>query len=115
MVAGGSIFDMIIRLRDAMLRGDHEFIGGLGISGIDMSLQNMTTRLTDIGSRQERTQLTWQRLNQEIPNVEAMLARETAVDMISAATDLAAMEFAHRATLQTAARIVPQTLLDFLR
>jgi len=114
-VVGGSAFDMVIRLRDAMMRGDQDFIGGLGISGIDLSLDNMLSRLTDIGSRQERASMTWQRLNQEIPNVAAMLARETAVDMVQAATDLAAMEFAHRATLQTAARIIPQTLLDFLR
>jgi len=114
-VAGGSVFDMVIRLRDGLLRGDHEFIGSLGISGIDSALGNMTTRLTDIGSRQERATMTWNRLNQEIPNVASMLARETAVDMATAATDLAMMDFAHRATLQTAARIIPTTLLDFLR
>jgi flagellar hook-associated protein 3 FlgL len=44
-----------------------------------------------------------------------MLARETAVDMVRAATDLAQMDVAHRATLQMAARIIPPTLLDFLR
>ena len=114
-VAGGSVFDMVIRLRDGLLRGDHDFIGGLGISGIDLALGNMTTRLTEIGSRQERATMTWNRLNQEIPNVASMLARESAVDMISAATDLAMMDFAHRASLQTAARIIPPTLLDFLR
>jgi len=37
------------------------------------------------------------------------------VDMVRAATDLAMMDFAHRAALQTAAKILPQTLLDFLR
>jgi len=114
-VAGGSVFDMVIRLRDGLLRGDNEFIGSLGISGIDSALGNMTTRLADIGSRQERASMTWQRLNQEIPNVAAMLARDTAVDIATAATDLAMMDFAHRATLQTAARIIPPTLLDFLR
>jgi len=114
-VAGGSVFDMVLRLRDGMLRGDHDYIGGLGISGIDLALGNMTTRLTDVGSRQERAMMTWHRLNQEIPNVSAMLARESAVDMVTAATDLSMMDFAHRATLQTAAKIIPPTLLDFLR
>ncbi|MCL2373985.1 MAG: flagellar hook protein, partial [Treponema sp.] len=76
---------------------------------------NMVTSLTDIGSRQERATMTWRRLNQEIPNVTAMLAREASVDMITAATDLAMMDFANRASLQTAARILPTTLLDFLR
>jgi flagellar hook-associated protein 3 FlgL len=114
-VAGGSVFDMVLRLRDAMFRGDSDFIGGLGISGIDLALGNLETRLTDIGSRQERVMMAWQRLNQEIPNVTAMLDREAAVNMIDAATDMAMMDFAHKATLQTAAKIVPPTLLDFLR
>jgi flagellar hook-associated protein 3 FlgL len=114
-VAGGSAFDMVIRLRDALFRGDKMFIGGLGISGIDNALQNMEGRLTEIGSRHERATATWARLNQEIPNVTSMLARESSVDMIDAATDLGMMDFAHRAALQTAAKIIPTTLLDFLK
>jgi len=114
-VAGGSLFDMVIRLRDALYRGDQAFIGGLGINGIDLALNNLETRLTDIGSRQERAMMTWLRLNSEIPNVQAMLARESSVDMITAATDLSMMQFAHTAALQTAAKIIPPSLLDFLR
>jgi flagellar hook-associated protein 3 FlgL len=114
-VAGGSVFDMVIRLRNGLYRADQAFIGGLGIGGIDLALQNMEARLTDIGSRQERAMATWARLNQEIPNVSAMLARESSVDMIDAATDLGMMDFAHKAALQTAAKIIPATLLDFLK
>jgi flagellar hook-associated protein 3 FlgL len=72
-------------------------------------------RVADIGSRQERVETVWQRINQEIPNVTAHLARETAVNMTDAATDLKMLDFAHKASLQTAARILPPTLLDFLR
>ena len=114
-VAGGSVFDMVIRLRDSLFRGDHDFIGSLGIGGIDLALGNLEAKLTDIGSRQERAMMTWSRLNQEIPNVTSMLARESAVNMIDAATDLGMMDFAHKAALETAAKIIPPTLLDFLR
>jgi flagellar hook-associated protein 3 FlgL len=114
-VAGGSVFDMVIRLRNALYRGDNDFIGSLGIGGVDLALGSLETRLADIGSRQERASLAWNRLNQEIPNVTAMLARESAVNMIDAATDLSMMDFAHKAALQTAAKIIPPTLLDFLR
>ena len=114
-VAGGSIFDMVLRLRDGLFRGDQDFVGSLGLGGIDLALENMETRLTDIGSRQERSMSAWQKLNQEIPNVTAMLARESGVDMIDAATELGMMDFAHKAALQTAAKIIPPTLLDFLR
>jgi len=114
-VAGGSVFDMVIRVRDALLRADSEYVGSLGISGIDLGLTNLETRLTEIGSRQERAMVTWNRLNQEIPNVASMLSRESSVDMMEAATNMAMMDFAHKAALQTAAKIVPPTLLDFLR
>jgi len=114
-VAGGSVFDMVIRLRNALYRADQTFIAGLGIGGVDLALQNMEGRLTEIGSRYERAAATWNRLNQEIPNVTSMLARESSVDMIDAATDLGMMDFAHKAALQTAAKIIPTTLLDFLK
>jgi len=114
-VSGGSTFDMFIRLRDAMFRGDHDFIGSQGIAGMDLAISNMTTRIADIGSRQERVETVWQRINREIPDVQTYLARETSVNMTDAATDLKMLDFAHKASLQSAARIIPPTLLDFLR
>jgi flagellar hook-associated protein 3 FlgL len=114
-VYGGSIFDMVIRLRDGMLRGDSEFIGSQGIAGMDLSINNLAERIAVVGSRQERAEMAWQRINREIPNVTAMIQRESGVDMETLAMDLNMAKFAHQATLQTAARILPQTLLDFLR
>jgi flagellar hook-associated protein 3 FlgL len=114
-VSGGSMFDMLIRLRDAMYRGDHEFIGSQGIAGMDLAVSNLTTRIADVGSRQERAETVWQRLNREIPDVTANIVRESSVNMTDAATDLKMLDFAHKASLQTAARILPVSLLDFLR
>jgi flagellar hook-associated protein 3 FlgL len=114
-VSGGSAFDMVIRLRDAMYRGDSEFIGSQGIGGIDLALSNLESRLAEMGSREERVEATWQRLNKEIPDVAAALAREAGLDCATAATELGMMDFAHKAALQTAAKILPPTLLDFLR
>ncbi|MDR3248115.1 MAG: flagellar hook-associated protein 3 [Treponema sp.] len=114
-VAGGSIFDMVIRLRDALYRGDQEFSGSLGIGGIDLALGSLNARISEMGSREERVGMTWQRLNQEIPNVTAELGREAGLDFVDAATELGMMDFAHRAALQATAKIVPPTLLDFLR
>jgi flagellar hook-associated protein 3 FlgL len=114
-VAGGSVFDMVIRLRDALYRGDQEFVGSLGIGGMDLALGNLESKIAEIGSREERAEMTWQRLNQEIPNVSAQLGREAGLDFVDAATELGMMDFAHRAALQAAAKILPPTLLDFLR
>jgi flagellar hook-associated protein 3 FlgL len=90
-------------------------VGSQGIEGIDLALANIQSRLAAIGSRQERTETAWNRLNEEIPNVAAALAREASLDIATAATELGMMEFAHRAALQTAAKVIPPTLLDFLR
>jgi len=114
-ISGGSVFDMLIRLRDAMYRGDQEFIGGQGIAGMDLAITNITTRIADIGSRQERVENTWERLNRQIPDVTANISRESSVDMTDAATDLKMLDFAHKAALSTAARLLPVSLLDFLR
>ena len=115
MVSGGSIFDMVIRLRDGMLRGDQDFIGSQGIMGMDLAVNNITMRIADVGSRQERAEIAWNRINKQIPDVTSMLGRETGIDMTDAAMELNMARFAHQATLQTAARILPATLLDFLR
>jgi len=114
-VAGGSIFDMIIRLRDGMLRGDQDFIGSQGIAGIDLSINNIAFRLADIGSRKERAEHAWTRINQQIPNVTAMLDREAGLDFGTAATDLKRAQTAQQAILATAAKLLPPSLLNFLR
>ncbi|MDR0999075.1 MAG: flagellar hook-associated protein 3 [Treponema sp.] len=114
-VAGGSVFDMAIRLRDALYRGDQDFVGSQGIGGIDLALGNIQARIAEIGSREERVEMTWKRLNQEIPDVTAELGREAGLDFVDAATELGMVDFAHRAALQATAKIVPPTLLDFLR
>jgi flagellar hook-associated protein 3 FlgL len=114
-VSGGSLFDMVIRLRDGMLRGDQEFIGSQGIAGMDLALNNVTYRMAEIGSRQERSEMAWFRINQQIPDITAMLNRESGLDMEDAAMNLKMAEFAQQATLQTAARLLPRSLLDFLR
>jgi flagellar hook-associated protein 3 FlgL len=115
LVSGGSMFDMLIRLRDALYRGDQDFIGSQGIAGMDLAISNLTTRIADIGSRQERATFVWERLNREIPNVTANIVRESSVDMAEAATTLKFLEFAQKASVQTAARLLPVSLLDFLR
>ena len=115
LVSGGSAFDMVIRLRDALYRHDQEFVGGQGLGGIDLALSNLASRLTLEGSRRERTEFAWQRIGEEINNVTAFFANEHALNYSDAATDLAMLDFAHRAALAVAARVIPPTLLDFLR
>ncbi|MCL2765717.1 MAG: flagellar hook-associated protein 3 [Treponema sp.] len=114
-VFGGSAFDMVIRLRDGMLRGDQDFIGSQGIAGMDLAINNIAYRLADVSSRHERAEAAWTRINKQIPNVTRMLDREIGLDLASAATELKMAQTAHQAILATAAKILPPSLLNFLR
>jgi flagellar hook-associated protein 3 FlgL len=113
--SGGSLFDVAIRLRDSLNRGDVLETGGLALAGIDAGLDNLNRRVTEIGSRSERLDFIASRLNKEIPDATRMLASETDLDVTKAVTDYRMLEYAHRASLGFAGRLFPQTLLDFLR
>jgi flagellar hook-associated protein 3 FlgL len=115
LVSGGSAFDMVIRLRDALYRHDQEFVGGQGLGGIDLAMHNIESRLAVEGSRKERVMATQKRLGEEINNITSALAWEDAINYAEAAKDLAYADFAHRAALSVASKIIPPTLLDFLR
>lgn len=114
-VSGGSIFDTVIALRDALFKGDNYEVGGKILAGLDSAMDNMNRRLAEAGSMMERLDMAALRLNKEIPDVTRLLAAEKDLDFTQAVTELKMMEYARTAALQMAGRVLPKTLLDFLR
>jgi flagellar hook-associated protein 3 FlgL len=114
-VFGGSAFDMIKRLRDALYGGDQQSVGGEGLGGIDLAIESITSSLAAIGAHDARLQATSDRLSYEIPEVTAANSRDIDLDVTEAATTLKMLEYTHQAALSAAGRILPPTLLDFLR
>ncbi|MBL8965482.1 MAG: flagellar hook-associated protein 3, partial [Spirochaetaceae bacterium] len=114
-VTGGSLFDVALRLRDSLHRGDVIETGGLSLAGIDAGIDGLTRRAAELGSRSERLDMVQVRLNREIPDTTKLLANEKDLDLTRAITDFRMMEYAHKASLGFAGRLFPQTLLDFLR
>ncbi len=114
-VFGGSIFDMIIRLRDSLYEGNYEAVGGSGLQGVDSAINALTSTIADIGAKDSRLQVTFKRLNSVIPEFINMDSKEVDLDITEAITNLKMLEYTHQAALQTAARVLRPTLLDFLR
>lgn len=114
-VSGGSLFDTVMNLRDALYRGDHIEIGGKALAAIDAGMDNMNRRLAEAGAMMNRLESAALRLNKEIPDVLSLKANETDLDMAQAITDYKMMDYARQAALQMAGRVLPKTLLDFLR
>lgn len=114
-VSGGSLFDSVIALRDAMLRGDNESIGGRVLGTIDQGISNLTTRLAKSGSDYERAVNNIERSKTNNLNVTTLVSREGDIDITKAITDMKMMEYVNQATLSNAGKMYSSTLLDYMR
>lgn len=114
-VSGGSLFDSVIALRDAMLKGDQESIGGRVIGTLDYGINNLTTRLAKNGSDYERAMNNAERSRTNEVNVTALVSREGDIDFTKTITDLKMMEIVNQATLSNAGKMYSSTLLDYMR
>ena len=112
---GGSLFDALISFRDALYRDDSEAIGSQILQGIDESLSNLLSGVASIGAKSTRAQFVQQRIQYEIPEVGDAASRLRDIDFTEAVTELRTQEYSHQAALAAAGRILPRTLLDFLR
>jgi flagellar hook-associated protein 3 FlgL len=114
-ISGGSLFDAVIALRDALSSGDQEAIGGRVLGAVDGGIDNLSTRLAAIGSRYERSEMTMARLNAEQLNVTAAESRESDIDFTKAITDLKMYEYTQQATLSNAGKLYSNTLLNYIK
>lgn len=113
--SGGSLFDMVIFMRDRLYEGDTLDIGGSALKGIDLAQNQLIDTIGKLGSQDERLQVAQRRMEETVPKIQEMNSKETDLNMAEAITDLKMLEQTHRAALGAAARILQPTLLDFLR
>ncbi|MBR5579781.1 MAG: flagellar hook-associated protein 3 [Treponema sp.] len=114
-VSGGSLFDSVIALRDALLTGDQEAIGSRVLGGIDGSVSNLVARIAQSGSEYERAMQNVSRNSLTALNVTSMISREGDLDFTKAVTDMKMMEYVQQATLSNAAKLYSSTLLNYLK
>jgi flagellar hook-associated protein 3 FlgL len=115
IVSGGSLFDSVIALRDALLAGDNEAIGGRVLGSLDMGMSNLISRLAESGSMYERATLNAERNSLTAYNVGAQISRESDLDITKAVTDMKMMEFVREATLRAAGKLYSSSLLDYIK
>ncbi len=112
---GGTLFDMVIRLRDSLYMNDSEDTGSRALGGMDLAIENILKYRTDLGARSSRLQIVKSRIMQDKTNIEDILSKNEDVDITEAVTKLKMLEVAHKAALGVTARVIQPTLLDFLR
>lgn len=114
-VSGGSIFDAVIAMRNALVTGDQESLGGKVLGTLDCGIDNLTSRISQTGARYERGEKVLARLGTQNLNVTNALAREADLDITEAITQLKMFENTHQASLSVLGRLYKDTLLNYLR
>ena len=114
-VSGGSLFDTVIALRNAMLEGDSEAIGGRVLMSLDSGISTLTARVAKSGSEYERVQNDIVRNSATALNVTGQISREGDLDLTQAITDEKMLEYTQQATLSNAGKMYSSTLLNYMR
>ncbi len=114
-VFGGSIFDVFIGLRDALLQNNMEDSGGRFLGSIENAITGVTFQLANTGALDNRLQYLSKRLDEDKYTYTENLSKIEDVDMAEALTDLSTLDFAHKAALSSLSKITKTTLMDFLR
>lgn len=115
IIFGGSVFDVLINIRDAMFNNNADEIGSKSLASIDAAIENITYQLAELGSKSNRLKVASNRILQEKVFTMDILSKTEGVDLADAITELKKFEYAHKASLGTSARIMQPTLLDYLR
>ncbi len=114
-VSGGSMFDTVIALRDALLKGDTENIGGRVLGAIDAGIANLSARIARSGAEYARAQLNAQRNSSTALNVTKQISREGDLDITKAVTDMKMLDYTYQATLNNAGKMYNNNLLNYMR
>jgi flagellar hook-associated protein 3 FlgL len=114
-IGGMSIFDMVIQLRDDLVRGDQELVGGRDLGLIDMGLDNLLKNIASVGAKENRLDELAKRSEEDKGNVLAMLSKSEDIDYAETIMNFKWLESVHRYALAVGARSIMPTLMDFLR
>lgn len=110
----GSIFEAMVDFREALMDNDTDSIN-TALGKMDDSLDNILTKQARLGSVSERMDVVLERyMNDEIYYTD-LQQNAIGTDITEATMRMKLLEFANEVALNVGARLMPQSLLDFLR
>lgn len=114
-VSGLSVFDVLIQLRNDLVRGDTRSIGGRDLEAIDMAMENILRYRSELGARVNRVEFHQQRIAWDMSYTQDLLAKNEGTDIVETVVDLKWLESVHGYALRVGADLIKPTLMDFLR
>lgn len=89
--------------------------GNSAIPALDNIYEETLTLRAEVGARQNRVELMENRLGMQEVNITKQLSLNEDTDYAKAITDMTTTESIHQAALSVGAKIIQQTLVDFIR
>ena len=114
-VDGMSLFEMVIRLREDLVAGDQELVGGRDIGLLDMGLENVLKNLAEVGAKSRRIDELAKRSEYAKGNITEMLSKTEGIDYAETIMNFKWLESVHQYALAVGAKSIKSTLMDFLR
>lgn len=110
-----NIFTTLAGLADDLRTGNQASISGTRITELDAHIDQLLAVRSEVGAKMNRAERNAEILRDSELTTKSLLSKIEDADIARAIIDLKLAEHAHTSALATGARLVPQTLVDFLR
>ncbi|MDA3961402.1 MAG: flagellar hook-associated protein FlgL [Planctomycetota bacterium] len=107
------VFAGLIELRDALRANDQGRVGG-AIDGLDAAHAQLAGSHGELGSRVQRFELSRSQLEEMDTQLQTLISEQLDTDMATTIMELQSAQVTLEAGLNTSARILQPSLLDFL-
>lgn len=110
----GNLFQLLERIATAIENGDTTTLN-VEHGRLDGAMARISSAAVEVGARAARLESVKERALDDDLNLRAMLSQVEDVDMVDALVSMQAQQNAYEAALSTTAKILPMSLLNFLR
>jgi flagellar hook-associated protein 3 FlgL len=114
-VSGGSLFDAVVSLRDNMLKGDVDSLGGRNLGQLELAYDSLVTSQSELGALDERLNIKKATLAINKENFTAFNSTLTDIDMAEAITEMNMLQYVQQASFSLAGKMFKNTLMDYIR
>ncbi len=115
LYSSGSVFDILITFRESLLEGNVADIGSRVIANIDDALETTLKTMASYGALSDRLDLIYKQLSTDGLRMNELDSQATGVDYARSVTDLNMLKYSHEAALSVSAKVLQNSLLDYLR
>ncbi len=114
--AGGqNVLQLLDQIHTDLVAGNQAALGGTDLTATSNMLDQLSSARAQVGARSNRLTSQDARLKDLELNVEGLLSKTEDADMAKTMVDYSMQQSVYQSALQSGARVVQPTLLDFIR